>query len=284
MTTTKHLAIAGIACSLIWAAPGTASAQLGGALRGLGQKAADKATEKKPAPTPPPDAAPTPDPAPEPAAQADSAPKDAPPATAAAAAPTYKAYQNYDFVPGDKIVFEDNFATDTDGEFPAHWKLTKGQGVVNKVSGEPVFALTEGNYAVVMPRVTVPNYLSDPFTIEADFFPKAGGYERLNVFLKAGDTEATVGFGYDVNTENFPEDAANQSAHYSGDSEAFKDKWHHIALVLKNGQLKAYEDQYACSSYPTLARSNQSPSLSAVSATARIRSCSRTSASPTAVG
>src|SRR5882724_11889998 len=28
-----------------------------------------------------------------------------------------KSYQNYDFVPGEKILFEDDFSTDQDGEF-----------------------------------------------------------------------------------------------------------------------------------------------------------------------
>src|SRR5664279_3326692 len=32
-----------------------------------------------------------------------------------------KAYSNYDFVPGDTVLFEDHFTDDQDGEFPAHW-------------------------------------------------------------------------------------------------------------------------------------------------------------------
>ena len=75
-------------------------------------------------------------------------------ASAALRAQDFKTYQNYDFIPGDRIVFEDDFASDRDGEFPAHWKLEKGQGVVNKVQGEPALALTEGNYATVEPRMT----------------------------------------------------------------------------------------------------------------------------------
>src|SRR5512146_2743194 len=55
----------------------------------------------------------------------------APAGTGQSATPAaFKSYQNYDFVPGDKIVFDDDFRADTDGEFPAHWKLLKGQGVI----------------------------------------------------------------------------------------------------------------------------------------------------------
>jgi OmpA-OmpF porin, OOP family len=158
-----------------------------------------------------------------------------------AAAQDLKAYQNYDFVPGDKIVFEDDFKSDTDGEFPAHWKLTAGQGVVNKVQNDPAFLLTDGNYAQVAPRMTGDAYLGDPFTIELDYYAKAGGYEKINIFLKADDQERTIFVGYDVNSSGFENDL---SATYPGDSEAFKDKWHHAALVFKNGQLKVYEDQF----------------------------------------
>src|SRR5450755_2895571 len=86
-------------------------------------------------------------------------------------APAMKVYQNYDFVPGDKILFEDNFIDDQDGEFPAHWELKSGQAVLNKVpTGEEGLFLTDGNYAVVYPRMKTKYYLTDPFTIEYDFF------------------------------------------------------------------------------------------------------------------
>jgi OOP family OmpA-OmpF porin len=42
---------------------------------------------------------------------------------------TLKTYSNYDFVPGEQVVFEDNFTDDQDGEFPAHWRLNKGQAI-----------------------------------------------------------------------------------------------------------------------------------------------------------
>lgn len=160
-----------------------------------------------------------------------------------AAAQDLKAYQNYDFVPGDTIVFEDDFKTDQDGEFPAHWKLESGQAVVNKVQGEPAFLLTDGNYAVVVPRVKGDAYLSDPFTIELDFLPKAGGFEKIIVFLRGrqggDDKEVRLSIGQDVATESLDHDL---SGTYKGAT--WDDKWHHIAIAFKGGQMKVYEDQY----------------------------------------
>jgi outer membrane protein OmpA-like peptidoglycan-associated protein len=162
--------------------------------------------------------------------------------TANLGAQDFKTYQNYDFVPGDKIVFEDDFRADTDGEFPAHWKLLAGQGVVNKFQNDPVLALTDGNYAKVEPRIKTASYLSDPFTVEFDMFPKAGSFEKVIVFfLTEGEEKANVTFGTDLQTEGLEHDLRGS---YPGGDEAFRDKWHHAALVFKGTQMKCYLDQY----------------------------------------
>lgn len=161
----------------------------------------------------------------------------------------YKTYQNYDFVPGDTIVFEDDFRSDPDGDFPAHWKLLSGQGVVNKVEGQPALALTDGNYAKVAPRMKTETYLADPFTFEFDFYSKAGGYEKANVFLNPGDEEATLTVGADVSIEGVKNPL---SASYPGGQEAFVNKWHHIAIAYKGGQMKVYADEHRVLVLPDL--------------------------------
>jgi hypothetical protein len=161
----------------------------------------------------------------------------------------FKAYQNYDFVPGDKILFEDDFRSDQDGEFPAHWKLEKGQGVVNKVQGEPALLLTDGNYAVVAPRIKVSggtSYLGDTFTIEFDMYPKAGGFERVICFVRGkdgdDDKEANLEVGHDTGFSGLDNDLSSE---YKGSSsEDFNNKWHHAAIAWKNGQVKIYIYQY----------------------------------------
>ena len=204
-------------------------------------KAADKAMDKATQPSQPAPASGSPA-RPANASQPGSA---AAPAAASDAQssgqPPFKAYQNYDFVPGDQIVFDDDFHTDADGEFPAHWKLLKGQGVINIMQGAPVFALTEGNYAEVAPRVRTASYLTDSFTVEFDFYPKTGGYEQLIAFLVAGGNEEQLVFGKSVSSAYFEQDF---SANYPGNTDGFLDKWHHAALVYKNGQIKCYLDQY----------------------------------------
>ena len=82
--------------------------------------------------------------------------------------------------------------------------------------------------------------MSDPFTIEADFFAKSGGYEKVVMFLRNGDDERPITFGDEVSTEGLEHDL---SGRYPGGSDAWSGKWHHLALAYKSGQLKCYEDQ-----------------------------------------
>jgi OOP family OmpA-OmpF porin len=165
------------------------------------------------------------------------------PATASDEAPSVKTYQNYDFVPGDKIIFYDNFSDDQDGEFPAHWNLLQGQGVVNKVGNDLAFFLTEGNYAKVSPRMKTPAYLTDPFTVEFDYYIKDPGGYGINLFFKdsAGNEPIITFDGHgDVNTSYL---ANNFRGNYPG-GDPTVNNWHHGAFIFMNGQIKCYIDQY----------------------------------------
>ncbi len=160
------------------------------------------------------------------------------PGTAVNSSQSIKAYQNYDFKAGDNIIFEDLFRDDQDGEFPAHWDLERGQGVVNKVGGEPAFLLTEGNYVLVTPRMKTESYLTDPFTIEFDYFA-GSGYPPLLRLYAADGSNHDLHFGQTVSTSGFKKDLAGSQVE---DNAAYQGKWHHAAVIYKSDQLKAYVD------------------------------------------
>ena len=160
-----------------------------------------------------------------------------------------KAYQNYDFVPGDKIIFDDDFSEDQSGEFPSHWDLEAGQAVVNEVAGRSAFSLTEGNYCRVYPLMKTKSYLTDPFTIEFDYYP-TGASNNPVIFLgyvnKDGNaTEANIEFNTRGGVETGYLPRKDFSADYPNENDnTFFNKWHHAALIYKNNQLKCYVDQY----------------------------------------
>lgn len=174
--------------------------------------------------------------------------------------PTYKAYQNYDFIAGDTILFEDHFLDDEDGEFPSHWKLGQGQGALNKVDGVLAFSLTEGNYAEAYPRMKTVDYLDKEFTIEFDYYPIYNGYTNaVTVIFKyinehGSKANAYIHFYPDghVETGYLPKNKLFKAQHPTDTKESFPEKWHHAALSYKNGQLKCYIDQYRVLTIPDL--------------------------------
>jgi len=162
-------------------------------------------------------------------------------------APAMKVYQNYDFVPGDKILFEDNFADDQDGEFPAHWELKGGQAVLNKTpTGEEGLFLTDGNYVVVSPRMKTQSYLAEPFTIEYDFFAQTeGSFGLITDFKTKNDGEDAPLFISFAEATFTPVGGNALTKGSAGQdwTEDFRNKWHHIAIACKNHQMKIYIDQ-----------------------------------------
>ncbi|GAC1418158.1 MAG: hypothetical protein NVSMB62_09590 [Acidobacteriaceae bacterium] len=209
----------------------------------LQQKAddtADKATDKAVDKADPPPA--------EPPAETAAGDSSAPSSAQAPAPATTVAYQNYDFVPGETILFEDALTDAQDGEFPSRWELVAGQAVANKAHGYPALLLTDGNYARVSPRVRTKSYLGDAYTVELNQFWTPGQYPLIVMFLNADGTEAQVSiagseasFSEGVTNSNF---SGRYPAAVAGeDGSNYEGKWHHIALAVKGHQLKVYVDQ-----------------------------------------
>jgi OOP family OmpA-OmpF porin len=166
-----------------------------------------------------------------------------------------KTYQNYDFVPGDKIIFEDNFAGDESGEFPSHWDLLAGQAQVSTFQGENIFALTEGNYVSVVPLMKTDTYLSiDTFTVEFDYYTQPGAYNSVGIRFwnpKNEDQNNNSGDEYNSVFAGYECTANDLSGTYPEDEDSFSNnKWHHVAIARKGRQLKVYEDQYRVLNVP----------------------------------
>lgn len=167
-----------------------------------------------------------------------------------------KSYQNYDFVPGDNIIFTDDFADEKDGEFPPHWELVNGQAALNKLGGYEAFALSDGNYAKVKPRMKAANYLPNEFTLEFDTYFPEGSYPFMVFFNKAGSVDDDAYVSINEGTVEFYAAAdnyqlsANMPGAAGGDN--YIKKWHHIALAYKDKQLKIYVDQFRVNTVPDM--------------------------------
>ena len=78
-------------------------------------------------------------------------------------------YSNYDFEPGETLVWYDDFAPDAVGDFPAQWN-TNGTGEIVTLSGTDGKWLKLANGSVYVPEF--PNDLPENFTLEFDMITK----------------------------------------------------------------------------------------------------------------
>ena len=60
-------------------------------------------------------------------------------------------YDKSDFVPGDEIIFDDNFEGEKIGEFPLRWDLLDGYAETAQQQGRNVIAFTDNGLGQVMP-------------------------------------------------------------------------------------------------------------------------------------
>jgi outer membrane protein OmpA-like peptidoglycan-associated protein len=169
--------------------------------------------------------------------------------TSSGAAPTLKSYANYDFVPGDNIIFESQLADEQTGEIPSQFTLSNGQMDVQEEDGENVIHVPQGPGATFTPRMANQTYMPDQFTVEFDFKNEKMGIGHLNVdfghrVYYSGGEGITPGMTFNEdNTMNwtlgdatFPKGLDVNYNHPM--------QWHHIAIAINKTVGKVYVDQY----------------------------------------
>ena len=84
-------------------------------------------------------------------------------APASASAPGAGAWLNYDFVPGSRTIFYEDFSGDEVGDFPRRMKLEDGNLEVVNIKGQKMLRSAEGGAIFVV----LPEKLPERFTVEA---------------------------------------------------------------------------------------------------------------------
>ena len=80
------------------------------------------------------------------------------------------AYAKSDFVRGDEVFFDDDFANEQMGEFPSKWDLNEGSVEVASLNGQQYMLGTEWSYNVEPLMKNQKNWLPDQFTLELDLY------------------------------------------------------------------------------------------------------------------
>lgn len=168
-------------------------------------------------------------------------------------------YAKSDFVRGDEVFFEDDFANEQMGEFPSKWDMNEGSVEVASLNGQQYMLGTEWSYNVEPLMKNPKNWLPDQFTLEFDLYVNddaEDGESTWHLFLmssksnwnemvgdidfwwRAWDEGTMVRYGSmrkpdNNNTVNGVEEALVRKVLKKGD-------WNHFALSFNKRALKFY--------------------------------------------
>lgn len=187
-------------------------------------------------------AQPAPAPAPAPAANAEPAAAPAAAAGAAAPAPAAKEWANYDFVPGNRVIFDDDFTEDKVGNFPQRLEFGTGQMEVVELDGVRMLKASDRSTFILPLKEPLP----ERYTIEVDFLSKNEAWEALE--LSGGrasyagvDTKLDVG---DQGVELYTDNKQVLNSWYSdADKKALPGTLVHLRLQGDGGYLKTYVNE-----------------------------------------
>lgn len=161
-------------------------------------------------------------------------------------------WAKYDFVPGDKVIFEDDLLGEENGEFPSRWDLVRGNAEVAKFGEDMVIMLRDGAPSIV-PYFKSPknDYLPEVFTIEFDLYYPGGGYFNAYLYDRKNQ-ESGSPTGYTSVQINYNQMEMGQVRSTLPDKNINKSRWMHIAIAYTNGKLKAYMDETRLLNIPRL--------------------------------
>ena len=152
-------------------------------------------------------------------------------------------WAKYDFVPGDRIIFEDDLLEEENGEFPSRWDLIRGNAEVAEFGGNMVIMFRDGAPGII-PYFKDPqsDYLPDVFTIEFDlYYPGSGNFEVHLYDRKNQESGSPTGYtGINI-VKDYME--LGQSRSRLPDENIADSRWMHIAIAYTSGKLKAYMDE-----------------------------------------
>jgi len=169
-----------------------------------------------------------------------------------ASAPTDKVSQvstRFDYVPGDSVLFLDDFTRDELGEFPARWKLVQGTFEIAELNGERWLRCMSPDGSV-RPKLNVAGALPELWTLDLDILgtePIEGAFTVRA--LGEGDNEAwqaTYAHGKDL---AFRSGEIYSTTPLEGGTVGGR---HHLSFMARGNSIKAYMDRQRLASVPEI--------------------------------
>ncbi len=163
----------------------------------------------------------------------------------------------FDFVPGDLVLFFDDFTQDELGEFPANWQLKTGTFEVAEREGQRWLRCTSTDSDIRM-KLPAMDTLPEYWTLEFDAYCEKPSGNVWTVFGRAGDQE--------VWDAVFPMSGRNLAFRtgdvYSDTPLESPDVWgrvHHLMFMARGKAIKAYVDRQRMANIPEINPAPGSP-------------------------
>ena len=159
-------------------------------------------------------------------------------------------WSKYDFVPGDKVIFEDNLAGEENGEFPSRWDLVEGNTEVANFGGDNVI-MFRGGAPIIVPYLKNPgsDYLPDIFTVEFDLYIPGNSFTVYMYDRKNQRSPSSSSTALNIWSETMEIYPARSKLPNSG---SIAKRWAHIAIAYTQGKYKAYVDDTRLINIPHL--------------------------------
>ncbi|MDZ7613796.1 MAG: OmpA family protein [Flavobacteriaceae bacterium] len=168
-------------------------------------------------------------------------------------------YSKFDFVPGEKVIFYDDFTEGNIGDFPIQWNTTgSGEVVTNNLFEGRWFNITNGRGATVLDQ---PITLPENYTIEFEVVPQKDQDDGDNVawsfsvvstskpkdidYGLARPGDAAIRFEFAYNTYYYTH-YRDGSPELSGNTDKIKllaDKKYKISIWVQKERIRLYVDE-----------------------------------------
>lgn len=168
-------------------------------------------------------------------------------------------WNKYDFVPGEKIIFEDSQDGEENGEFPSRWDLAGGGNVENASFGNQNVIYFKEAESCIIPffKEPVKDNLPDLFTVEFDcwFEPDEYCQYLVSFYDHKNQSESSIEIAPLIINANHAGINRIGEGFYPG----FEEKgeittgyWRHVAISFNTRALKVYLDDARVVNIPNL--------------------------------
>jgi outer membrane protein OmpA-like peptidoglycan-associated protein len=168
-------------------------------------------------------------------------------------------WNKYDFVPGEKIIFEDNQEGEENGEFPSRWDLAGGGSVENASFGDQNVIYFKEAESCIVPFFKEPakDNLPDLFTVEFDcwFEPDEYCQYYVDFWDHKNQGESTIDIDpLIINANHAGINRVGEGFYpgYEEKGEITSGYWRHVAISFNTRALKVYLDDARVINIPNL--------------------------------